>query len=121
MPTIFICDDEAEILRYLDKLMRRSGYNVETFLRGQDLLKRLEEFITVKCDAILLDVRMPDMDGYKILKQLCKEYPTVPVILMSAHGTVDDAVQAIKLGANGYITKPFSLDKILHLIEGLLI
>ena len=113
---IFICDDEAEIMRYLDKLLRRNGYGVETFARGSDLLMRLEEMVADSCDAILLDVRMPDMDGFKILKHLRKEYPNVPVILMTGNGTIDDAVQAVELGAFDYLTKPFPRDKILNVI-----
>jgi len=119
MPTVFICDDEAEILRYLDKLLRKNCYYVETFLRGSDLLKRLESLLSVSCDAILLDVRMPDMDGLQILKHLRKEFPSVPVILMTGHGTIDDAVQAIKLGAYDYLTKPFPKEKILEVLGGL--
>lgn len=113
MSTVFICDDEAGILRYLDKLLRKNGYDVETFLRGGDLLEAMSE---VRCDVILLDVRMPDLDGLQILMQLCKEYPNVPVLLMTGHGTMNDAVQAIKLGAFDYLTKPFPLDKILEVI-----
>lgn len=113
MSTVFICDDEAGILRCLDKLLRKNGYAVETFLQGGDLLEAMSEF---SCDVILLDVRMPDLDGLQILTQLCREYPKVPVLLMTGHGTMNDAVQAIKLGAFDYLTKPFALDKILEVI-----
>ncbi len=120
MPTIFICDDEQEILRYLDKLLRASGYSVETFSRGTDLLARLKGSASVSCDMILQDVRMPDLDGLQMLDQLCKSWPDIPVVIMTAHGTIDDAINAIKQGAYDYITKPFPKEKLLGMLERLL-
>lgn len=120
MPTIFICDDEPEILRYLDKLLQASGYRVETFSRGTDLLMRLESAAILPCDVILQDVRMPDLDGLQMLDQLRKRWPEMPVVIMTAHGTIDDAINAIKLGAYDYITKPFPKEKLLGMLERLL-
>ncbi len=120
MPTIFICDDEAEILRYLDKLLRASGYTVETFPRGTDLLLRLAAEESVACDLILQDVRMPDMDGLQILAHLRQHRPAIPVVIMTAHGTIDDAINAIRQGAYDYITKPFPKEKLLGMLERVL-
>ncbi len=120
MPKIFICDDEPEILRYLDKLLQASGYNVETFPRGTDLLMRLEGAADMPCDVILQDVRMPDIDGLQMLDQICKRWPDTPVIIMTAHGTIDDAINAIKQGAYDYITKPFPKEKLFGMLERLL-
>jgi two-component system response regulator HydG len=120
MPTIFICDDEPEILRYLDKLLRANGYQVETFPRATDLLTRLEGAAVMTCDVILQDVRMPDLDGLQMLDRLCKCWPEVPVVIMTAHGTIDDAISAIKQGAYDYITKPFPKEKLLGMLERLL-
>ena len=120
MPTIFICDDEPEILRYLDKLLQASGYQVETFPRGTELLTRLEGAAVMPCDVILQDVRMPDLDGLQMLDQLCKRWPDLPVIIMTAHGTIDDAINAIKQGAYDYVTKPFPKEKLLGMLERLL-
>ncbi len=120
MPTIFICDDETEILRYLDKLLQASGYTVETFQRGTDLLTRLDGVTAMPCDVILQDVRMPDLDGLQMLDQLCKRWPDLPVVIMTAHGTIDDAINAIRLGAYDYITKPFPKEKLLGVLERLL-
>ncbi len=120
MSTIFVCDDEPEILRYLDKLLQASGYRVETFQRGTDLLTRLESAAAMPCDVILQDVRMPDIDGLQMLDQLCKRWPEIPVVIMTAHGTIDDAINAIKQGAYDYITKPFPKEKLLGMLERLL-
>jgi two-component system response regulator HydG len=120
MATIFICDDETEILRYLDKLLQASGYQVETFSRGTDLLMRLESAKNSPCDVILQDVRMPDLDGLQILDLLGKRWPDIPVVIMTAHGTIDDAINAIKQGAYDYITKPFPKEKLLGMLDRLL-
>jgi len=120
MPTIFVCDDEPEILRYLDKLLQASGYQVETFQHGTDLLTRLESTAVKPCDVILQDVRMPDLDGLQMLDRHCKRWPDIPVVIMTAHGTIDDAINAIKQGAYDYITKPFPKEKLLGMLERLL-
>lgn len=120
MPTIFICDDEAEILRYLDKLLCASGYHVETFLRGLDLLARLENAEELPCDLLLQDVRMPDINGLQVQERIHKKFPELPTVIMTAHGTIDDAVIAIKHGAYDYITKPFPKEKLLGTLERLL-
>ena len=120
MATIFICDDEADMLRYLDKLLRAGGYRVETFRRGSELLARLAVGGGAGCDVILQDVRMPDMDGLEVLKQVRGQCPGLAVVIMTAHGTVDDAVSAIKQGAYDYIMKPFPREKLLGVLERLL-
>lgn len=120
MPTIFICDDEVEILNYLDKLLSASGYSVEIFSKGIDLLARLKTADKGLCDVILQDVRMPDINGLQVLEQVRIGCPDVPVVIMTAHGAIDDAVNAIKQGAYDYITKPFPKEKLLGMLERML-
>jgi len=115
---ICICDDEEGILRYLKKQMK--GYQVDTFSRGSDLLTLLESPAGAGVDLLLQDVRMPDMDGLQILKRVKKIRPELPVIMMTAFGTVDDAVQAIKQGAYDYLLKPFPKEKALGMVENVL-
>ena len=119
MTRIFICDDETEILRYLEKLLKAGGYRVEVFSRGTELLKRFESG-EPPCDVLVQDVRMPDMDGLQVLRTVHKRAPGLPVVIMTAHGTIDDAIQAIKQGAYDYITKPFPKEKLLGVLERLL-
>lgn len=118
MAHICICDDEEGILRYLKKQMK--GYQVDTFSRGSDLLALLESPAGAGIDLLLQDVRMPDMDGLQILKRVKKIRPDLPVIMMTAFGTVDDAVQAIKQGAYDYLLKPFPKEKALGMVENVL-
>lgn len=114
---ILICDDEEGIRRYLQKLFQAKEYEVETFDGGTSLLKRVEEGSGPEPDILLQDVRMPDMDGIEVLKRIKQIRPNLPVVVMTAFGTIDAAVEAIKLGAYDYVTKPFPKEKILSLIE----
>lgn len=118
MAHICICDDEEGILLYLKK--RLKGHQVDTFSRGSDLLARLEQSDAAGVDLLLQDVRMPDMDGLQVLKRVKKIRPDLPVIMMTAFGTVDDAVQAIKQGAYDYLIKPFPKEKVLSLVDHVL-
>ncbi len=112
--TILICDDEADILRFLKKMLERKGLAVETFGSGAPLLERLKG--EDEASLLLLDVRMPDMDGIAVLKQVKKLRPELPVVIMTAYGAIDGAVEAIKLGAYDYVTKPFPKEKILTVL-----
>ncbi|WP_243372600.1 sigma-54 dependent transcriptional regulator [Geotalea sp. SG265] len=115
---IFICDDEEGILKYMKKLLESQGLAVETFTSGQALLARLQH--GVDADLLLQDVRMPDMDGLQILKNVKDIHPGLPVVIMTAFGTIDAAVEAMKLGAYDYVTKPFPKEKILGVLENVL-
>ena len=118
--TIFICDDEEEILRYLNKMLLGKGYLVETFTSCSLLLARLEQGTCGDAALLLLDVRMPELDGTEVLKRVKKLHPDLPVVMMTAFGAIENAVEAIKLGAYDYVTKPFPREKILGVIENAL-
>jgi DNA-binding NtrC family response regulator len=117
---VLICDDEEGILNYLKKLLQTQGYAVEIFSRGAELLRRLEEGEPGDADILLQDVRMPDLDGISVLKKVKLLRPQLPIIIMTAFGTIDDAVEAIKLGAYDYVTKPFPKEKILSVLRNAL-
>ena len=114
--SIYICDDEEDILRYLKKLLQVSGMAVTTFNSGETMLAQLARSPD-DCDLLLQDVRMPDMDGLEVLKRVREIRPEMPVIIMTAFGAIDTAVEAIKLGAYDYVTKPFPREKILAVLE----
>lgn len=116
MPRILICDDEDGILRYLSKLLKSHGYSVETCSSGAALQARLTRLADEPIDLLLQDVRLPDCNGVELLKLVRKKSPELPVVMMTAHGSVDDAVHAIRLGAYDYVLKPFPKEKILGLL-----
>ncbi len=117
---ILICDDEEGILKYMKKLLESQGLTVETFASGTALLARLAGGTAADADLLLQDVKMPDMDGLQVLQEAKKLRPGLPVIIMTAFGTIDAAVEAMKLGAYDYVTKPFPKEKILGVLENAL-
>lgn len=116
MQRILICDDEDGILRYLSKLLKSHGYAVETCSSGSALQLRLARLQEEPVDLLLQDVRLPDVSGVELLKLARKKSPELPVVMMTAHGSVDDAVHAIRLGAYDYVLKPFPKEKILGVL-----
>jgi DNA-binding NtrC family response regulator len=115
---ILVCDDEAEMLNYIRKMLLSKGFAVETFASGKALLDYLED--GGEADLLLQDVRMPDMDGLEVLARVKKLLPGLPVIIMTAFGSIDAAVESIKIGAYDYVTKPFPREKILGVLHNAL-
>ncbi|MBW2146059.1 MAG: sigma-54-dependent Fis family transcriptional regulator [Deltaproteobacteria bacterium] len=101
---ILVVDDEENMLHMLSAILRREGYSVTTALSGQ---KGLEAMETEPFDFVLADIRMPGMDGMALLDEIQKLGHDTTVIMMSAYGSVDIALEAVKRGAYDYISKPF--------------
>jgi len=110
MTNILIIDDEKEVGSFLTYLFKEKGYCVDVGYSGKDFELLM---IDNKYDVALLDVKLPDCNGLDLLKRLKKENPMCKTIVMTGYSTVKVAVEAIKLGANDYIEKPF--DKISEL------
>ena len=107
---ILIVDDEAPIRDSLQEILESEGFEVE--LAG-DGLQALQILTDSEFDLVLSDIKMPRMDGMELLTHLAKNFPRLPVVMISAHGTVQTAVEATKLGAFDFITKPLDLDRLL--------
>lgn len=114
---IVICDDEKEILRYLKKILQANGFSVDTYSEGKTLLDRLEADAAYTPDLLVQDINMPGISGIEILRKVRKLRPDLPVLIMTAFGSIDSAVESIKLGAYDYITKPFPKEKLLGVLE----
>lgn len=106
---ILIIDDEENMRHMLSSMLTRSGYRVDTASSGLEGLKKSE---SNSYDFILCDVKMPKMDGMAFLKAMQNKIDNVSIIMMSAYGTVDTAIEAMKLGAYDYISKPFKTDEV---------
>jgi len=102
--TVLVVDDESSLRKVLGATLRREGYNVVTAEDGEKAIARFDEG---GIDVVVSDLVMPKRDGLDVLRHVLSRAPDVPVILITAHGTVDSAVAAIKAGAFDYITKPF--------------
>ncbi len=114
---ILMVDDEVGLLEMASSILRREGHVVATATSGTQALARVaeEEF-----DVILLDLRMPGMDGLEFLEQHKSRKGRAEVVILTAYATVDSAVQAMKLGAYGYVSKPFAADEVLAEIDKIL-
>ncbi len=101
---VLVADDEENLRRVLAAQLQHDGYEVHSVADGAAVLEAMTEH---HIDVLITDLRMPKLDGMKVLKAVSDRYPHVPVIMITAHGTVDTAVEALKLGAFDYVTKPF--------------
>ena len=110
---VHLVDDDEAIRRSASFMLKTSGFIVQTFVSGSELLKQRE----LAPGCILLDVRMPDMDGIEVQQALHARGVTFPVIVMTGHGDIDVAVQAMKHGAVDFIEKPFEKAVLLAAIE----
>ncbi len=114
MTKVLIIDDEKSILESLSSILEDEGFEVCTAKDGKE---GLAAFDREKPRIVLLDVWMPEMDGLEVLKQVRERDPEAVVIVISGHGTISTAVEAVKMGAIDYLEKPLSIDKILEVIS----
>jgi len=112
-PTVLVADDEETILTLLKFNLGKLGYEIVTALDGERALELMHENV----GTVLLDLKMPKLDGMGALKRIRESHPDVPVIMISAHGQIEDAVAAMKLGALEYVTKPFDLQEVVCLVR----
>jgi len=111
---VLVVDDDAEIVAVLSELLKKEGHQVATCSTGGTAVSagREERF-----DVVLADIRLPDMDGLAVLRAFQESSPESAVILMTAFGTVETAIQAIKTGAYDYVPKPFKLDEVRIVVQ----
>lgn len=114
---LIVVEDDDSIRRGLVDALSYSGYTVHEAADGE---RGLEVCLAVDADLVLLDIMMPKMDGLEVLRELRKPKPDVPVIFLTARGEESDRISGLKLGADDYIVKPFSLDELMARIEAVL-
>jgi two-component system, NtrC family, response regulator AtoC len=114
MARVLVVDDEANLRKVLAAMLRKEGYEVTLAADGE---QGLAELAKNGADVVVTDLVMPKVGGLEVLKGSLALNPEVPVIIITAHGTVDSAVEAIKLGAFDYVTKPFEQSEIKQVIE----
>ena len=112
-PLLLVVDDEVPVLRVVERMAGKAGYDVTTCAGGVDAMR---ELMRRPADLAMVDLRMPDVNGLELLRQIRATVPTCEVILMTGHAGVDSAVEAIKLGAREYLTKPFEYDRVRQLL-----
>ena len=111
---VLVVDDEPNLRKVLKALLTRSGFDVVTAKDGKEAVDVLRGG---GIDLLMTDIRMPEMTGLELLSWSRNEQPDVPVIVITAHGTVDTAVQAMKEGAFDFVTKPFDSGQLVRTVR----
>ena len=117
LPRVLVVDDEENITFLLDSALRHFGYDVRVSSNGRDAIAQVERFDP---DVVLLDVMLPDLDGFEIVRRLRLDGSKVPVLFLSAKDATEDKVRGLTLGGDDYVTKPFSLEEVIARIQVIL-
>ena len=113
---ILLADDEVSLARAIVRILEKNNYSAEAVYNGADALSYLE---TGDYDAAILDVMMPQMDGFTVLKKLRQQGNQIPILMLTAKSEVDDKVLGLDSGANDYLTKPFDTKELLARIRAM--
>ena len=111
---VLVVDDESSVREVLSDIFKDNGYRVETASDGQDGLKKIETLIP---DVVFMDIRMPGVDGIKSLELINQQGTKIPIILITAYGSTETAIEAMKLGAFDYLMKPLNVKEVLRTLD----
>ncbi len=111
---LLIVDDEKHIREGLEKALKIDGYDVELASDGKEALSKIEE---EDIDLVITDLKMPNLSGEELMKEALDNYPYLPVIILTGHGTIENAVEAMRNGAYDFITKPLNIDKLSLIVK----
>src|SRR5215831_9169872 len=114
---VLVVEDEDALRQAIAEQLTDRGYRVEQVESGELAIERLADFAF---DIILTDLRLPGIDGSAVVEAAVARYPDIVAIVITGYGTVKDAVEAIRRGARDFITKPFQIDELLHVLESAL-
>jgi two-component system response regulator PilR (NtrC family) len=106
---VLVVDDEESIREFFEIMLKREGYEVWTASNGKEALERLKKG---RADLILSDIQMPEMSGLELLSKVKEQDPEALMIMITAFGSTETAVEAMKLGAYDYVQKPFKIDEV---------
>ncbi len=114
---LLIVEDNSKLLRSLQQGLREESYAVDTASNGDEALEKLE---INTYDLLILDLMLPNVDGWEVLRQLRQDASSIPVLVLTAKGDVEDKVRVLDLGADDYLTKPFAFSELTARIRALL-
>ena len=112
---ILVVDDEKDFVEMLSLRLQEVGEKVSTAYSGKECLETLEK---TNIDVVILDIKMPGMDGMETLREIKKRFPIIEVIMLTGHGSTETAVEGMKLGAFDYLMKPADFDDLDAKLEG---
>src|SRR6266566_4990463 len=110
---LLLIEDDASAASALRRVLADEGYDVSMVARGDDALGQAEQG---SFDAVITDLKLPGLDGMELVRRLHATKPRLPIILMTAHGTTDTAIEATKRGAYDYLLKPFEMEELIELL-----
>ena len=116
-PRVLVIDDEVSITELVSLALSYQGYKVEKALGAREGLEKVRSFAP---DIILLDVMMPDLDGFEVAKRLRMEKVETPIVFLTAKDTTEDKVSGLRLGGDDYVTKPFSLEELSARVDAII-
>jgi DNA-binding NtrC family response regulator len=114
-PLILLVDDEVPFVETMTKRLRKRDLNVNTAFSGKEALEVLDK--NRNTDVVILDVKMPGMDGIETLGEIKKSYPLSEVVMLTGHGTIESAIEGMKRGAYDYLLKPCDIDQLMLKVE----
>ncbi|MGW5557841.1 response regulator transcription factor [Micromonospora sp. NPDC003944] len=114
---VLVVDDEPTLTDLLSMALRYEGWQVRTAGNGAAALSTARQF---QPDAVVLDVMLPDLDGFQVLRRLREHTPTVPVLFLTARDAVEERIAGLTVGGDDYVTKPFSLEEVIARLRALL-
>ncbi|MGZ5290040.1 MAG: response regulator transcription factor [Actinomycetota bacterium] len=116
-PRVLVVDDESNITDLVSMALRYEGFEVETAATGRDAIRLVERF---RPELVILDVMLPDVDGFAVTERLKSARVKVPILFLTARDAVEDKVRGLTLGGDDYVTKPFSLEELVARVRVLL-
>jgi two-component system OmpR family response regulator len=114
---VLVVDDEDNITFLLSSALRHFGFDVQVTATGHEALEAVSSFVP---DLVLLDVMLPDLDGFEVVRRLRSDGVTTPVLFLTARDTTEDRVRGLTLGGDDYVAKPFSLEEVVARIHAIL-
>ena len=114
-PLVMLVDDEVPFVETMTKRLSKRNLSIVTAFNGEEALETLSKRRNM--DVVILDVKMPGMDGIETLKEIKKSYPLTEVIMLTGHATVESAIEGMKLGAYDYLMKPCDIEKLMAKVE----
>jgi DNA-binding NtrC family response regulator len=112
-----VIDDETIVLESVNKILSQDGFDVLTASSGG---AGISHAISEDFDIVITDIRMPDIDGFKVIRDIRKFKPGIPIVIITGYASVSSAVQAMKLGANQYLEKPFTPEQLMETVKNAL-
>jgi DNA-binding NtrC family response regulator len=108
---LLLVDDEEEFIAAIAERLRKRGFIANCVFSGEEALNQLEKKNSI--EVVILDIRLPDVDGIEVLKKIKTKNPLIEVIIISGYAAIDSAVESLKLGAFDYLEKPFELNDVI--------